>query len=202
MPFQSIKARYLTLFLLAVICGVIWRTEVEYHGWAGLIWLDYYHYSVPISVILFIGWANLLFPIPMRKRLLMVLVGGLLAMLLFYWLTKFLYVHFNMGPSAMIMHMQMGGVARFFYGYGIFILVPLFPVATYLLMCFFGYKIHWKHVLISIAIIIASVPIGLFILERTNHIGGADLIHLIKTGILVPFWVFAFGNIVARTKEL
>ena len=38
------KPAILSLITLSILAGLLWRLEVEYHGWAGLIWLTYFHF--------------------------------------------------------------------------------------------------------------------------------------------------------------
>ncbi len=54
---------------VALLAGLLWRAEVEWHGWAGLTWLDHFHWAVPIGVLLFLGWLALFCGVqPMWKR--------------------------------------------------------------------------------------------------------------------------------------
>lgn len=39
----------ISLLFLAVFLGLLWRIEVEVHGWQGLIWVSYFHVAVPVG---------------------------------------------------------------------------------------------------------------------------------------------------------
>ena len=44
------------LVALAALLGVVWRGEVEWHGWDGLRWVGYFHWAVPVGGIAFLAW--------------------------------------------------------------------------------------------------------------------------------------------------
>ncbi|MEZ4320718.1 MAG: hypothetical protein R3F61_24770 [Myxococcota bacterium] len=46
------------LLLLAALLGAFWRAEVEWHGWHGLIWVQYFHWVVPVGVLAFLAWLG------------------------------------------------------------------------------------------------------------------------------------------------
>lgn len=201
MSIQSVKIRYLFLIITALLCGIIWRGEIEYHGWAGLAWLSYYHWAVPISLCLFIAWANLLFDLPIKKRLLLNFSALIFGIFTLYCLSKLLVFNFNVGPSALLMHFQTGYWARVFYSLGIFLLIPLFPMGTALILRLFKLKTPWLHVLISIILMFLSLPLTVYVLDWTNHIGGANAIHSIKSGVLIPFWLLSMGHVIVWAKK-
>jgi hypothetical protein len=48
--------RWLALFPLGgVLSALAWRGEIEWHGWAGLDWLTYVHWALPLGLGLFIA---------------------------------------------------------------------------------------------------------------------------------------------------
>ncbi len=201
MIIQSKFYRYITLFIIAILCGAIWRIEVEYHGWNGLNWIGYYHWAVPISLIIFLFWANLLFDFSLKKRLAINAAALLISAFLLYWLSKFLVFLFNAGPSAMLMHFQMGEWTRLFYSYAIYILIPLFPISAAIILRLANVKCSWYYVAISVIAMFLSIPLACYILDWTNHIGGANYIHAIKSGVLIPFSLFSMGFVLIQTNK-
>ncbi|APR85918.1 Hypothetical protein A7982_11267 [Minicystis rosea] len=48
-------ALWLTLFPCGgILSAVLWRAEIEQHGWAGLQWLRWFHWAVPVGLAAFI----------------------------------------------------------------------------------------------------------------------------------------------------
>lgn len=83
--------RWLVLFpAFGIFSALLWRAEIELHGWAGLGWTNYFHWAEATGVLLFIGCvlavATAYDPPPTRARL-WVLGATLLAMasLAFWW---------------------------------------------------------------------------------------------------------------------
>ena len=92
-----------SLLLLALLCWAIWGLEIYYHGEEGLIWLTYFHFAVPIGVILFLIWANLLIELEPKKRIYLNVLGIVLIAGLFYGIVYSLIHIFASGPSAMFL---------------------------------------------------------------------------------------------------
>lgn len=40
-----------------LLSAALWRGEIELHGWAGLAWLGWFHWAVPVGLALFIASA-------------------------------------------------------------------------------------------------------------------------------------------------
>jgi hypothetical protein len=56
--------------------------------------------------------------------------------------------------------------------------------------------------LFSVVGVIISIPFSTFLLELVNHKGGADFIHAIKSGFLIPLWCFSIGLLfVGKSKK-
>ena len=198
-----LKNKFLTLTITSIIIGVIWRIEVEFHGWEGLIWISYSHIAVPTGLILFMIWGNLNINIAFRKRILLNIVGVLFGILMFYLIKLSLTYNFSGGLSYFFLWTlpKWKGLI-YLYMYSIFILIPLLPVGTYLILNIFKQKIKIIYLILSILFIISSVPISLYLLKLTNHKGYHNLIHTIKSGIIIPFIVFSIGFLMVKIDKI
>jgi cytochrome b6-f complex iron-sulfur subunit len=78
----------LSLLLLAGIAAVLWRLEVDAHGWPGLIWLSYFHWAIPAAVLLLLAWIYFFAYRPFataasRRRLPWLLLAGIVVAVVF-----------------------------------------------------------------------------------------------------------------------
>ncbi|MFM7023289.1 MAG: hypothetical protein ACKOXB_09940 [Flavobacteriales bacterium] len=174
-----------SLIVTAILCGFLWRVEVEYHGWQGLIWISYFHMAIPVGFTLFLLWTNLLLDMSIKKRMLFIATALLYGIIIFHLLGISLTYMFAGGPSGFLLLMQ---TPRWLFNslrYSIFILVPFIPTGAYFIMRIFKKKVAVKFLLLSIFGFVASIPIAIFLLEIINHKGGADPIlnFLQKSGL-------------------
>mgnify|MGYP001797487838 CR=1 FL=1 len=140
MPHKIIRSYPIgSLALLAILCGLLWRLEVEYQGWAGLKWVSYFHWAAPL--------------------------------------------------------------ASYDCSIQLFILIPFIPLGAYLIMRAFRMHLPWRILLLSMVGYLLAMPLSVWILEILDHKGGADVIHTIKSGVLIPFWVFALGWLVIKKRD-
>jgi len=195
------KYKLHSLLILAILCGTIWRIEVEYYGWTGLKWITYFHFAIPIGFGLFLLWANCFFDLTISQRILINLTAILFGILLYFGLAISLTYLFNTGPSAFLMEMQTPEWKSTLYRYSIFILIPLIPIVTYFILRIFRIRKSLKNLLYGIIGVIVSVPISVILLELLNHKGGQDYIHLVKSGFIIPLWVISIGLIIIGEKN-
>lgn len=194
------KHKLPSLIILALLCGVIWRAEVEYYGWQGLIWISYFHIAIPIGFGLFLIWANTFFDLSLFKRVLLNLTAVLFGILVYFGLGISLTYMFNGGPSAFIMEMHTSEWQSTFIAFSHFILIPLIPIGIYFILRLFKIRRPWKSLLNGIIGIIISIPVSIILLELLNHKGEQDFIHSIKSGILIPLWIISIGLIIIGEK--
>lgn len=185
------KYSILLLVIFALLAGFVWRMEVEYHGWKGLIWLSYYHYAVPVCVALFLIWSNLNFKLTPKSRIALNLIGLVFAIALLYILEQAFIRSFMSGPSAVLLLMGNDPL-------GFLIFVPLFvvlllPLLLSLLVRIFSVKCKPIFIIMATVFMIASVPIGVFLLEFFDDKCYPDEIHTIKSGYLMTLWFFSMG---------
>ncbi|UTW61427.1 hypothetical protein KFE98_15625 [bacterium SCSIO 12741] len=183
----------LSLILSGLLAGLIWRLEVEYHGWAGLKWISYFHYSIPAGILLFFVWSNAQIQLTAKKRLFFNLSGLVFTVVVLGLLELSLRGAFISGPSAFIHHMTAPRWLLFASQYGILILLPLIPIGLFFMIRLFGMRPPYRNLFFSLAGLVVSVPICVLLLDLVNHRGGADEIHALKSGFIVPFWFFFLG---------
>lgn len=178
------------LVLFSLLSGILWRAELEYHGWDGLNWLSYVHSAIPVSLGLFVLWVNVLFKLkPIGKRL----VANLL--LLFWmilgtysiWLT--LVFVFQGGPIAMLYHSLPG----IYWGVLLCTVSLFLPLIALLSLRLIRIKIPKEYVLVSLILFWSAIPMAIFLIDITPQKGIADMVHAFKTGFVFPFLFFSLG---------
>ena len=199
-PTQRIK-QSISLIFSALIIGLIWRLEVEYQGWAGLIWLSYFHWAIPIGFILFLVWANMQFRMQLNKRIVLNFSATIYGILLYFGLSITLSFYFIGGPTGILLNSQIPEWLSYALQWAFFPLILLHPIGAYLLLKLFNKTPTPKYLLCSIVGFILSVPLAVLVLELVQHKGGQDIIHTLKSGVLIPFWVFSFGTLLLGQKE-
>jgi hypothetical protein len=199
---KSQKKYLFSLIILAIICGVLWRAEVEYRGWAALTWISYFHYAVPAGFILFLLWANSTKSVSIQKRILINLVSIPFLFIVHIAFKTTLNHMFMSGPSMFLMTIisRTSELELFFIQYSVVPLLFLIPWGTYLILRIFKLHPELKYLRWSVAGMFLSIPASLLILKVTNHLGGPNVIHSIKSGIIIPFIVISFGLLFLKTK--
>ena len=190
-----------TLIALAIFSGLLWRIEVELHGWTGLIWLSYFHFSIPAGFGLFLLWANPFLKLYWKNRVYINISAILFGILIYYALGASLTSIFAGGPSGFVLMMQTPEWQMNLLRYSIFVLIPLMPIGAYFIMKIFRCNPPLKFLILSILGTIASIPISLLLLEAIDHKGGHDPVNTIKSGILIPFWVCSIGLLIIGQKR-
>lgn len=190
------KHPIISLTILSIIAGLLWRLEVEYHGWTGLIWLSYFHLAVPIGFILFLVWGNYFINLELKKRILLNVLAIIYGVLIYYGLGTSLTYNFTGGPSGFLLVMQTSKWKLNLIRFSIFFIIPFIPVGTYLILKIFSKKPKLKYLMLSIVGITISIPLSVLILELLRHKGGQDIIHSIKSGVLIPLWIFSIGLLI------
>ncbi len=196
------KIPIISLTTLSIIVGLLWRLEVEYHGWKGPIWLSYFHLAIPLGYILFLGWGNFFIAIDIKKRILMNVVAIIYGILIYYGLATSLTYNFAGGPSGFLLVMQTPEWQLNLIRFSILFIVPFIPMGTFLILKLFRQEPKLKLLMIAIVGIVLSIPLSVLMLEIINHKGGHDLIHSIKSGMLIPFWVFSVGILFIGQRKI
>ena len=190
------KYPYISLTLLALICGILWRFEIEYHGWAGLGWLSYFHLAAPVGFILFLAWANAFVKMRHGKRLLLN-ASALLLGIISYYLIQFVSI-LSYGRSLIFTLSQM----QFILIHCAFIMsIPFFPTSMFSLLRGFQIKLKVRYLFIAIVGMLIGIPLSIGLLEFTDHKGGSDIIHTIKSGFLIVIWTFCMGLLMLSIQK-
>ena len=101
----------ISLLVISIISGILWRLEIELHSWKGFKWLTYFHWSFVITLILFLVWFNLQVKSNIIKRLalnffyltfiIVLFIGIILTCLVFYNTHIIKFIAFvKIGPNA------------------------------------------------------------------------------------------------------
>lgn len=201
MQTQLTKYSYISLTLLSLLCGLLWRIEVEFHGWTGLIWLKYFHWAVPVGFGLFLIWANGFVGMIANKKVLFNVVAIIFGALVYYSLGISLTYFFSQGPTGFMMLLTTPPWKFNLFRNAFYIIIPLMPAGTFFILSLFGKKVNWRRLILSLVGIIIAVPLSTLLLELVNHKGGHDYIHSIKSGFLMPLWCFSIGILFIGKKE-
>ncbi len=188
-----------TLVALALGAGAGWRMELELRGgWAGLAWLGYFHWAVPVFVGGFVLWSAVFGEVERRTALLVTLVGFSIGAYLLCVVALGLF--FATGPSAAIASLQLGmgnieiGLRRFEVAHwAILVIWPLIPIAFCHLLRRFGTPITPFRAMCSSTFFVLSWPVAVFVRGFFERSGSSDLIHALKSGFVVPFLVVSLG---------
>jgi hypothetical protein len=194
--------RHLSLVLVGAISAAAWRLEVEYHGFAGLGWLGYFHWAIPLGAALFAAWAALVADVGGPGRRAALAASLLLAAVpLYAWTRWTLALLFITGPAAFVARASWWGplleapalVAAL-------AALPVVPAAALLIVRRFGVRPSWRRLLAAAGSWYAAPILAMALLRITGHPGGSDLIHAIKSGFVVPFLVGALGVMVVARR--
>ena len=188
------KLALVSLCLLAGIAAVLWRAEVEYHGWAGLTWIGYFHWAVPAGVGLFIAWLAVFSGItPLWRRALFLVTAGAFAVVAYrvsYW-ALWHYFHplgwmfSTPNPSKARVELYLGAV---------YLVYPGVPVCACLIARLFGVRLKVAHWLLTVVLFVAACPFAVGMLHLTDHAGKNNpIIHTIKSGFIIPLLVIGLG---------
>lgn len=197
----SEKHTWFSLIIVALACGILWRVEVEYHGWKGLIWLSYFHYAIPVGFGLFLLWVNWIVSTNWKTRmgLNLFLIGC--SLLLYYALEKTFIYNYSRGPLAMALYFLTPKWQFYLYRYLIIIAILIVIPGAYFILRINNLYLPKAYFGISVLGFIAAIPVSLLILSVSNHKGGSDIIHAFKSGVVIPFLVVSLGILFIGIKS-
>ena len=197
---MTIKYPVVSLIVLALVSGLLWRLELEYHGWKGLMWLSYTHLAIPVVYLLFLLWMNFYININWKKRALLSLLTIIYGVLIYIALGISLTYLFQGGPSGFMLLILTPEWQYYLLRHSIFVLMPIIPIGTYFILKIFKVHPPLKYLGFALIGIVASIPVSIIILEVINHQGGHNIIHSVKSGVIIPFLVFSMGLLVIGGK--
>jgi hypothetical protein len=188
------KASIWTLILFGLISGIIWRIEVEMQGWSGLKWISYFHWAVPIGVILFAVWLAIFSTIPVLKTRLWLACGFLVAAIPLYFILSISFSYFFLsGPTAFTTMANLGTVVFSLLRLSILFVYPAILVLAWVAAKRCGLRLNWRIYGLSAIVFLGAFPLailGITIVEKNIN---ADAIHAIKTGWIFPFMTIGLG---------
>ena len=180
---------WVTLAAIAVLSMVLWRVELYHHGWEGLTWVKYSHRAVPVGVGMFIVWVIVVNGwLELRRRILLTLALFFVSVFGYYRTGDALYLLFYRGASLFVptwaqICLRSAAVAW----------LGLVPVLCAGVGWVGGVRPTWRRVIASEVVYLLSAPVAMGLLWVTQHRGGADFVHTIKSGFVIPFLVVALG---------
>jgi hypothetical protein len=193
--------RFFSLGITALLVGLVWRLELEYHGWAGLTWLTYTHYAIPAGFLLFMVWANLCIQLPSKKRALLNALLIVYTLLAFYLLVHGSYYIFSSGPEGMMLCLTTPVWKARLIIYSTFALIPGIPVGAYFLLRVFRLKVRIGYLVLSALAMLCAPVLSIPVLQLLHDKGSADFPHTVKSGVLIVFWVFSLGLLVIGIRK-
>jgi len=193
---------WMSLVAVSLAAAGLWRAEVEWHGWDGLIWLRYFHWAVPISAGVFIAWIAVFCGAhPWWKRASLVAAEVVFAIVALWAAEATMWWYFGNGPwpvERMLFifayHVRLGPWRLILPGYTLFIVYPLVPILGCVIARAFGACRTWKHWLVSNVVFLGAYPVAYAAMGLTRFGWNHDAsIHTIKTGFIVPLLVVGLG---------
>ncbi len=180
----SMKNAFVTIGLLSVLCSILWRLEIEIRwGWAGLAWITGFHFAAPIICGCFSAWLYFFAPCVHHDRRLMrsflAFGGGILSYYIYDYSFSLLYNRFPL-PLA-------------FYVLPHFLAFVAIPLSICTLAWFFSPSFPRFLWLLTPLLFVVSFPFSSFLLWITDHRGGTDPVHAIKSGFIFLGFMFAAG---------
>ncbi|WP_395746669.1 hypothetical protein [Prosthecobacter sp.] len=187
------------LLLIALCAGLGWRAEVEIRGgWAGMRWAEYFHRAVPVGLLAFALWVWVVARVRRRGAFAVALV--VFSVVGYMGMRRLVFYFFASGPSALWAILDLGrgdlllGEQR---RHMLVMLAPvvwgLVPLGFSVLCRGFGVPVKPFPVLVSTGLFYLSWPLAIFVRSFFDQRGGADLIHALKSGYLIPFLILSLG---------
>ena len=183
----------ISLLIISIISGFLWRLEIELHGWRGFKWLTYFHWSFVITLILFLVWFNLQVKSYIIKRLalnffyftfiLVLFIGILLTCLILYSPNIIKFIDFvKIGPNATLYSKILWVVIILSSPFIYKVILNLLGIITNIKITSFSMLLFWT-----------SIPLTIEILSIINHKGGTNALVAIKSGFTFPIMMFSLG---------
>ncbi len=178
------NAALIKLLILAVLSGVAWRAELEWRGgWAGLTWITYFHWAIPVCGLAFIAWVVGLKLVKHPGMFAAALVGFFsLSFVFFDQAARLCYSRWVVLPG--LMEALLWATPVFW---------AMIPIFFGVICHVFGVRLGWWRLGISSALFVMSWPLAMVILDLTGHRGGADVIHALKSGFVIPLLIVSLG---------
>jgi hypothetical protein len=164
----------------------MWIGEVLYHGWGGLNWISYFHYSIPVSIVLVMLWVIVFAANTAQKRLGLCLLLPLFSVAGFIAYERALIWHFIAGPVALPYFLYDP-----LYRFKRWLIIPLLigtPIIFHALISVPSALLTRKSILSTLLFWISPL-IGYVVMYAFTKYD--DAIHIIKTGSAIPFLIIS-----------
>jgi len=180
----SFRRQVISLFVLGLLGGLVWRLEIELRfGWLNLDWIGAFHISGVLLPVFGAIWLWVFVPAKtFGQRLIrsvIALACGLAAYVAYATCFGMLYSRLMFSPVLAIALVVVG-------------LVVIPWVISFFGWCFTPFFSHWIWLILPV-LFFAGVQLAIFLLRITGHRGGADVVHAVKSGFLLPLWIWAAG---------
>jgi glucan phosphoethanolaminetransferase (alkaline phosphatase superfamily) len=186
---QSMNWSLVSLLAVALFCGVAWRVELEWRwGWATLEWAWQYYWAFLIGAVCFTSWAIAVAQ-PLKRWRFGLAMMALFALTLevFWILLQSLFTRW-LGPPP-------DNIRQFIWLSAC--LTPVLWAGVPLILGWIcrwhGIRIHFGLHILSSILFVVSWPFAVWLLDIVDHQGGADLIHALKSGFVIPLLVISLG---------
>ncbi len=173
------------LLVVAILSALLWRAEIELRwGWTSLSWIADNFYSAPAICLLFSIW---LYFVPCSRpnekipRSVLAFAGGLLGYLIYQNSFGAIYGTVGLG---LFLPFWVAAASL------VFLVVPLAICAV---AYWFTPYFQRRYFILTPLLFAAAFPIAIFLLWITDHRGGPNTIHAIKSGFVFPFLLIAAG---------
>ena len=188
LTWTSRKTVGLLLALSALASMAAWQVEMALRG-PNEPWTRYFHWSLPLGVLLLTGWAVAVNPALGRARrawlaLFLVLVSLLCSLL--------------MGLA--VNNLYRGGVlffektwSRRLADLALVAAAMLIPVYYASLAWLVGLRTAWPRLAVSLGLFWSALPVGMLLADLLGPQGPAGLVQAIKSGYGIPLVVAALG---------
>jgi len=180
--------------MIAFASAIVWRLEIESHGWGGLGWVWYFHRAVPLGVVMFVMWASIVgqFRSTLR-RVLFALCMLVLALPMYVATELALLGYFGGGPNPSLLFSPFAML--------VFLVYPAIPILVWIMARAFQLRIPWVRALVSIGVFLGAYPVSWLAVRLLNRGLGDYSIHAIKTGYIIPLLVIGLGILFLGDRE-
>lgn len=178
-----------SLLAVALLCGVVWRVELEWRwGWATLEWAWQYYWAFLVGAACFTSWAiSVAQPLKQLRFGFAMMAMFALTLEVFWTLLQLLFARRLLPPSNNLRQ------AIWFTACLTPFLWAAVPLVFGWICRWHGIRIHFGLHMLSSILFVASWPFTVWLLDIVDHRGGGDLIHALKSGLVIPFLVLSLG---------
>jgi len=185
---RRVRVSVALLLLLAGSAHAAWLGEVFAHGWAGLTWLTYVHWAVPVAILGMIAWLLWMAALPRRLAVPYTITLSAFAVIGCLSYQFALSAFFATGSLGIPL------VTNTPWDFARLAILPLLlltaPTFFALVRWFTGRPtLRWAG--LGTGLFVLSPLLGLLVMTLATPFD--DLIHVIKSGAAIPGFILALG---------